>query len=54
MGTKFANLHIKTNNQEVLVDALQRLSNKAGSVLTTANNTDLDIIDQYVSIEQTN
>ncbi|WP_169091647.1 hypothetical protein [Paenibacillus sp. PL91] len=48
MGTKFANLHIKTNNQEVLVDALQRLSNKAGSILTTANNTGVDIIDQYV------
>lgn len=32
MGTKFANLHIKTTDQEIVLDALQRLANKAGSL----------------------
>ena len=31
MGTKFANLHIKTIDKEVVVEALQKLSNKTGS-----------------------
>lgn len=48
MGTKFANLHIKNINQEVLLDALQRLSNKAGSILATADYSAMSIIDQYV------
>ncbi|MDQ0060030.1 hypothetical protein [Paenibacillus harenae] len=47
MGTKFANLHIKTTNQEVVVHALQKLSNKAGSMLTNTKSS-LSIIDQYI------
>lgn len=48
MGTKFANLHIKNMDQEVVVHALQRLSNKAGSMLTNTSKSGLSIIDQYV------
>lgn len=48
MGTKFANLHVKTINQEVILDALQRLSDKAGSILSTPDNIALSTIDQYV------
>ncbi|NOU68805.1 hypothetical protein GC096_32805 [Paenibacillus sp. LMG 31461] len=48
MGTKFANLHIKTINHEVILDALQRLSNKAGSILATPDYSAMSIIDQYV------
>ena len=48
MGTKFANLHIKTVDQEVVLDALQRLSNKVGSILTTSVSPGESIIDQYV------
>jgi hypothetical protein len=48
MGTKFANLHIKTTNQEIIFNALQSLSNKAGSVLADADYSAMSIIDQYV------
>lgn len=48
MGTKFANLHIKTIDQEEVVDALQKLSNEAGLMLSNSINSDVSIIDQYV------
>ncbi len=48
MGTKFANLHIKTIDKEVVVEALQKLSNNAGSLLGNSINSGLSIIDQYV------
>jgi len=48
MGTKFANLHIKTTDQEAVADALQKLSNIAGSMLADTAFSGLDIIDQYI------
>lgn len=48
MGTKFANLHIKIIDQEVVVDALQKLSNKTGTMLSNSKNSGVSIIDQYV------
>lgn len=48
MGTKFANLHIKTLDQEVVVEALQKLSNKTGLMLSNSINSGISIIDQYI------
>jgi len=49
VGTKFANLHIKAIEPRDLEEALQELSNKAGTILATEDQDDVvNIIDRYV------
>lgn len=48
MGAKFANLHIQTQDRQLVLDALQRLSDQAGEVLAKPILSDTNIIDEYI------
>ncbi|MEJ8302721.1 hypothetical protein [Saccharibacillus sacchari] len=48
MGTKFANLHIQTQNRQLVLDALQKLSDQAGHVLAKPILRDTNILDPYI------
>ena len=49
MGTKFANFHLKTTDQNNVNDVLQKLSEAAGAVLSyTVSSAGPDIISQYL------
>ncbi|MCG7380886.1 hypothetical protein MH215_28280 [Paenibacillus sp. ACRSA] len=48
MGTKFANLHIKTEDQTIIIEGLNQLNNQLGNKLTGYTNDKRNIIDQYL------
>ena len=48
MGTKFANLHIKTEDQALVIEGLQQLNNQMGNQLSGYTNDKRNILDQYL------
>lgn len=48
MGTKFANFHIQTMDREAVAEALQKLCDAAGSMLSHSIRSSASIIDQYL------
>lgn len=50
MGTKFANLHIQTQDQQLVLDALRQLTDQAGHVLVKPILNESNILDQYIFI----
>lgn len=48
MGTKFANLHIQTQDRQLVLDALRQLTDQAGHVLAKPILNLSNILDQYI------
>lgn len=48
MGTKFANLHIKTEDPTIIRQGLQHLNNQMGIELTGRANDNRNVIDHYL------